>query len=177
MSHRAALPVRPGPRHRGLLRRAGIRPLTIPRLLALVLLFPVLVAGCDDPTTLDEAPSIQFLVGTWEAESFVVTSTVDPALSVDLIAAGASFRLIVEPSGRYQATLVNNGAAATEFGTLEVAGSAITLRQAFPAESTSTGTIEELGSGQVRLTAETEYSFGTGNNAAEFVAVLAAQPG
>lgn len=127
----------------------------------LLLLFTGLagLSGCSDSTDPGVDEALAFLVGTWDAESFVVTNPVDPTQSVDIVAAGSSFLLTVEPSGRYQASLSLLTTTSTVFGRLELDGNRITLFQEFPTEDTQEGTLEQLSQDRIRLSAETAFDF------------------
>lgn len=116
-------------------------------------------AGCSDSTDPGVQEDLAFLVGSWDAESFVVTNRADPTQSVDIVATGSSFLFSVEPSGRYQASLTVLGATSTVFGRLELDGEQITIFQEFPTEDTQNGTLERLSQDRVRLSAETGFDF------------------
>lgn len=137
----------------------GSRPATVARAVGLVLVLLALSACGDDATDPGVNPDVAFLVGSWEAESFVVTSVADPSQSLDLVATGSSFLFTVEPSGRYQASLTVFGSTSTVFGRLELTGQAVTLFQEFPTQDTQTGTLEQISADRVRLTAETSFDF------------------
>jgi hypothetical protein len=61
-----------------------------------------------------------FMVGDWSADSLVMTSAANPAVTADLGALGATFTLLVEPSGRYTAILEGFGQSSSEIGRLTV---------------------------------------------------------
>ncbi len=104
-------------------------------------------------------PSVQDLVGDWEATALVLTSVANPAVSTDLIARGGTFTLNVQPSGHYTAILLSGGAGAAELGLLSVSGSAISLRTTYPPPpDTATGTFS-LSGNTLTIDAETEYAF------------------
>ena len=59
----------------------------------------IAATGCGgDPAGPDLNPD--FMVGDWLADSLVMTSAANPAVTADLRALGATFTLLVEPSGR-----------------------------------------------------------------------------
>ena len=104
-------------------------------------------------------PSVQDLVGDWEATALVLTSVANPAISADLIAQGATFTLNVQPSGHYTAILISGGAGGAELGVLSVSGNAISLRTTYPPPAdTATGTFS-LSGNTLTIDAETEYEF------------------
>jgi len=92
-----------------------------------LLLLSLLVAGCGEPTEVEIDPLLEAFVGTWDAVVILVTSDADPTLVADLMENG-SFAINVQPSGSYTATLTFGGIPLTEFGTLSVGPSVITLR-------------------------------------------------
>jgi hypothetical protein len=79
-----------------------------------------------DPVRPD--PTVQDLVGDWEATSLLVTSVAASSVSVDILAQGASFFINVQPSGSYTSSLVFQGTAFPELGELEVDGDRLILR-------------------------------------------------
>ena len=91
------------------------------------LLVSVLVAGCGEPTEVVIDPLLEPFVGTWDAEVILVTSDADTTVVADLMVNG-SFAINVQPSGSYTATLTFGGIPLTEFGTLSVGPTVITLR-------------------------------------------------
>ena len=109
------------------------------------------VAGPDD--------DLRFLVGDWEADVLVVSDPTNTAADVDLIAAGATFRINVQPSGAYTATLTAGVVPFTEIGSLEVDGNQITFYRDFPSADTATGTLTQLSPDRIRLLGETRFDF------------------
>ena len=104
-------------------------------------------------------PSVQDLVGDWEATALVLTSVANPAVSADLIAQGGTFTLNIQPSGHYTAILISGGAGGAELGVLSVSGSAISLRTTYPPPpDTATGTFS-LSGNTLTIDAETDYEF------------------
>ncbi len=103
-------------------------------------------------------PGPGFMVGDWIATALVVTSQINPAVAVDLIAQGATFTLLVQPSGRYTAILSGFGQASSESGTLSVEGNEVVFRRTLPTPETSRSTFVRHGS-DVTLTGPTEFDF------------------
>ncbi len=99
-----------------------------------------------------------FMVGDWIATALVVTSQINPAVSVDLIAQGATFTLLVQPSGRYTAILSGFGQASSESGTLSVEGNEVVFRRSLPTPEVSRSAFVRNGS-DVTLTGPTEFDF------------------
>lgn len=148
-----ALPTRPlPPTRRGSLRR-----------LLPVVLTVLAACGGDDPVASD--PRVSALVGDWEATSLVLTNTLNPALSADLIEMGATFDLNVQPSGQYTAILVFQGQAQTEIGKVSVDGDRLTLEPTVPAaQPSTTGTYSIQGS-VLTLDGATAFDFNSDGTA------------
>lgn len=91
------------------------------------LLIALLAAGCGEPTEVDIDPLLEAFVGMWDAEVILVTSDADTTQVADLMENG-SFAINVQPSGSYTATLTFGGIPLTEFGTLSVTPTVVTLR-------------------------------------------------
>ncbi len=66
-------------------------------------------------------------VGTWDATQFVHTAKADASLTVDIIAEGTRFVLVIEASGRYTATATLANVSQTETGTLRLVGTELVL--------------------------------------------------
>lgn len=126
---------------------------------AAALLLAVLPLGCGDAAGPEAREGVEFLVGTWEAAVLQATSVADPGRNEDLIAAGATFIINVQPSGQYTATLTVFGFPVTEIGTLQVQGSALTLYREFPTPDTATATLTQLSQDRIRLLGETTFAF------------------
>lgn len=97
---------------------------------AVCLVAAVLAAGCGDGggTTGGPDPDIAPFVGTWDAEAFVVTSSVDPNTVADLLISG-TFSVVIEPSGLYTAILVFGSIPPfPEIGHLTVTDNFVTFR-------------------------------------------------
>ena len=122
-------------------------------------LIACVVGACGDTAGPEAKEGLEFLVGTWTAESVVATSVAPPVLTVDLIDGGGSFVINVQPTGQYTATLTVFGAPATEIGTLEVSGSNVTLYTDFPFPDTATATLTQLGEDRIRLEGGTTFQF------------------
>lgn len=117
------------------------------------------VACGSDPAGPTPKEGLEFLVGDWEADSLVATNQADPSDQVDLLAAGSDFRINVQPSGQYTATLTVLGATVPEIGTLEVDGSTIILYREFPTPDTSFATLTQLSDNRVRLVGDSSFDF------------------
>ena len=64
----------------------------------------VAAAGCgSDPVDVD--PAVAPFVGTWDAVVMTATADAPPHTVFDVLAAGGTFWISVEPSGQYTATL------------------------------------------------------------------------
>ena len=86
------------------------------------------LAGCGDdpPTVVDpDDPLLQPFVGTWEADSLVVTSTGDSIIVADVIARGGTLTWNVQPSGAFTLTLVYAGSPLVVIGQAQAFETAI----------------------------------------------------
>lgn len=128
-------------------------------LLVTSLLLLLSVGACGDTAGPEPKEGLAFLVGTWAADVLEVTSVAPPVLTTDLIGGGGSFLINVQPSGQYTATLTVGGIPATEIGTLEVAGSSVTLYAQFPLPDTAEATLTQLGENRIRLEGSTTFQF------------------
>lgn len=128
----------------------------------IALLVALTACGGDDPVV-DPEPdeAIAPFVGTWDADVFTVTSDADPTIVADLIDAGGSFTINVQPSGTYTATLVfSNGDTSVplvEIGQLSVTDDYITLRPTGGDPATSDYTF--LSDDHLRLEGPTDFDF------------------
>jgi len=87
------------------------------------ILLLALVLGCSSDSGLGPGdPVLDEMAGVWDAREFTVTSVAVPSLSFDVVALGGSFRLDIEPSGRYAGSLMLEGVSQTELGVIEVDG-------------------------------------------------------
>lgn len=122
-------------------------------------------AACGDSTGPGTREGLEFMVGDWKAEALVVVSVADPQESVDLLEGGSTFRINVQPSGQYTATLTVFGSPVTEIGFLALDGSILTLYRQFPSPDTSTAILTQLSPDRVRLVGESAFDFdGNGQN-------------
>ncbi|MFV2006151.1 MAG: hypothetical protein ACC667_01825, partial [Longimicrobiales bacterium] len=85
-------------------------------------------------------------------------SAENPEVFEDLIAKGATFTLLVQPSGRYTAILSGFEQASSESGTLSVEGPQVVFRRALPSPEVSRSTWARDGA-DVTLTGPTVYDF------------------
>ena len=127
---------------------------------AIVLLLLGMGTSCggDDPAGPDGTPGPDFMVGEWNAQVLVVTSTANPEISIDLIASGATFTLSVQPSGRYTAILSAAGQGSSESGTLSVEGTQVVFRRTLPSADVSRSAFVRNGD-DVTLTGPTLFDF------------------
>ena len=86
-----------------------------------------------------------FMAGDWSADSLVMTSAANPAVTADLGALGATFTLLVEPSGRYTAILEGFGQSSSEIGRLTVDDADVVLMPESPAGPESRAPWERVG--------------------------------
>ena len=122
----------------------------------------VLVAACGDDTSVNVDPTVAPFVGTWDADSMTVTSDANPSVVANILDFG-SFFVVVEPSGRYTATLEVLGQSSPESGRLTVTGSTITLTPTFPpGQSPSVADYEFVADDYLILDGATEFDFNLG---------------
>ena len=81
--------------------------------------------ACNDSTGVQP----EDLAGTWTATSAIFTSTANPPVSLDLIAAGASLTATIQSSGAISITTTEpvSGVSDTDNGTIAVSGTSVTL--------------------------------------------------
>ena len=113
--------------------------------------------GCGDgPTEPDLNPD--FMVGSWLADSLVMTSVANSQVVTELVALGAVFTLSVQPSGRYTAILAGFGQSSSESGKLTVDGAYVVLMPELPPGPESRALWERVGD-SVILEGESEFDF------------------
>ncbi len=126
---------------------------------AVVLFLAGVAVSCGgDASGPGETPGPDFMVGNWTSTVLVITSTANPEVSVDLMAAGATFTLSVQPSGRYTAILSGFGQSSSESGMLSVEGTQVVFRRSIPSVEVARSTWVREGT-DVILTGPTEYDF------------------
>ena len=119
----------------------------------------IVATGCGgDPAGPDLNPD--FMVGDWLADSLVMTSAANPAVTADLLALGATFTLLVEPSGRYTAILEGFGQSSSEIGRLTVDGADVVLMPESPSGPESRALWERVGD-SVILEGDSDFDFNT----------------
>lgn len=132
--------------------------------IAIFLALSTLAACGDDPVVgvgVEPDPLLEALVGTWEADSLVVTSSGDSTIVVDVLEAGGTLTLNIQRSGGYTLTLAYAGTPLVDIGQLDVFETVIVSRS-------STGSDPEplsylfLGDDRVRLQGEIAFPFTSG---------------
>ncbi len=89
-------------------------------------LLPILAIACKDSTGI----TIETLTGTWNATQFQFTNMGDPTETVDIIAFGTAFTIVVAAGGDYVATFREPGELPeSEQGTISVVGDVITISE------------------------------------------------
>ena len=63
------------------------------------------VADCGNSSGVDVDPAVAPFVGTWDAVVMTATADAPPNQVIDILGAGGTFWISVEPSGQYTATL------------------------------------------------------------------------
>ena len=113
--------------------------------------------GCGaGPTEPDLNPN--FMVGDWLAESLVLTSAANPEVTANLVAPGAVFTLLVQPSGRYTAILEGFGPSSSTSGRLTVDDAFVVFMQELPITDESIDRWERSDE-SVILVGESEFDF------------------
>jgi hypothetical protein len=87
-----------------------------------------------------------------------MTSVANPDLTVELDTLGATFTLLVEPSGRYTAILEGLGQSSSEIGDLTVDGAEVVLMPASPPGPESRALWDQVGD-SVILMGDSDYDF------------------
>ena len=132
-----------------------------PRLVRAFAIGVVLALGaCGGEDPVGPNPTISDLVASWDAIRFVVQDPSDPEVRPDLIEAGMTFFLDVQPSGNYTAILTAFGQPNTEFGRIEIRGSneLIFHREQPGPPRSDTGTFR-LSGDTLFVTGQTEFDF------------------
>lgn len=116
-------------------------------------------AGCDDNAVLPPDPSVEPLVGQWDAIQLVLTPADGGGSPVDVLATGATFFLDIQPSGIYTAYLTLDGSTSTEIGLLDVGPTRIVMEAQYPSPGTSSGSYE-LQDNRLTIEGQTETALG-----------------
>lgn len=112
-----------------------------------------------------EAPEVEPFVGTWDAETFRVTSDADTSIVADLLDIGGAFTLNVQASGQYTAQLSFTATDSlgiqpfVEIGQLSVTDGFVTLRPTVPAGSPASSAYTFVREDFLRLVGPTEFDF------------------
>lgn len=136
-------------------RRRFCRSHFLPSLLVGILA----AAACDDEDILRPDPSVEPLVGAWQAIELILTPTGEGGSPLDVLATGATFSMDIQPSGIYTAYLTADGATSTEIGMLDVGTTRIVMKAEYPEPGTSTGTYELEGD-RLTIEGQTETALG-----------------
>jgi hypothetical protein len=97
--------------------------------------------------------------GSWQGTEFRLTSVNPPARTFELIEAGGSFRLDIQASGRYAATLTLGGEIGTESGIFALNGSTFTQTPTNPPGPPITGTWAMPNDNSLILDGNIEFDF------------------
>ncbi|HET9948172.1 MAG TPA: hypothetical protein VFQ22_04585 [Longimicrobiales bacterium] len=133
--------------------RVGLLPAAVAALLALA------ACGEDDPVMPD--PNLAPFIGTWDAEVLTLAALPPSTATLDVIGAGGSFHITVEPSGTYSAGLSLAGQTSGEVGQLNAdpATSSITIDPTSHPGPTTTGTYGFPADDYLIIDGETEFDF------------------
>lgn len=135
------------------------RTRTLPHLLSAAIALLLVSAACGNDDVITPQDDLGFLVGDWDAVVLEVTNQADPTETADLLEAGATFRINVQPSGQYTATLTFLGTSIPEIGTLKLEGNQLTFFRSIPSTDTSHATLTQLSEDRVRLEGLSSFDF------------------
>ncbi len=136
-------------------------PFTVRRSAAVMVLAlaSISFASCSGGEPLGPQASIEFLVGDWKAERFVIQSKTNPEIAPELIKGlGGEFSINIQPSGQYTAILVYQGSPFTEIGRIEIEGNEVVFRVSYP-EAAVNRSRYTLAAGLLILIGDTDFDF------------------
>ena len=140
--------------------------------LALIGLLGSAAAACKDDTTGTSIPNI---VGTWHATSAVVTNVATPAVSVNLIALGATLQITFTSSLNYTSTINLPGQPAeVSSGTYVETATQLTLHDTQASTNPTVTFSLAMSGGTLSLTGGSPFTFdfGAGDVAARLDVTL-----
>lgn len=120
-----------------------------------------LLIGCGgDGGTAPTNGDLERMEGSWQGTEFRLTSVNPPTRTFELIEAGGTFRLDIQASGRYAATLTLGGEIGTESGRFALSGSTFTQTPTNPPGPPVTGTWSMPNANSLILDGTIEFAFG-----------------
>ena len=141
------------------------------RTLSTTVLAAALVVGCNDSTDPGNV-SEDDLAGVWTATQFLLTSTADPSVTVDMIALGGTFALTINADGTYSETGVfpgNPPEVESGTGTYVIQGSNLILTED---DDPLPFTVAFVLSGNTLTLTSTDETFDFDDNGVEEAATL-----
>jgi hypothetical protein len=144
----------------------GFRRNTAPTAI-LIALAALIMAGCGgDSGTPPPSSDLERMAGSWQGIEFRLTSQQAPIRTFDLIDADGTFRLDIQASGRYAATLTLGGEIAVESGRFELSGNQFTQTPTNPPGPPVTGTWTMANDNSLTLSGIIEFDFDPGDGTA-----------
>lgn len=119
----------------------------------------VLAACGGDGGTAPPNSDLERMEGSWQGIEFRLTSVNPPTRTFELIESGGSFRLDIQASGRYAATLTLGGEIGTESGTFTLNGNTFTQTPTNPPGPPVTGTWSMPNANSLILDGNIEFDF------------------
>jgi hypothetical protein len=130
------------------------------RVLLLVAVAATVLTACGgDSGTTPPNSDLERMEGSWQGIEFRLTSVNPPLRTFELIEAGGSFRLDIQASGRYAATLTLGGEIGTESGTFALSGNTFTQTPTNPPGPPVTGTWSMPNANSLILDGDIEFDF------------------
>ena len=131
----------------------------------LIALAAIIVPGCGgDSGTPPVSGDLERMAGSWQGTEFRLTSQQAPIRTFELIGAGGSFRLDIQASGRYAATLTLGGEIGVESGRFELSGNQFTQTPTNPPGPPVTGTWAMATDNSLTLAGTIEFDFDPADN-------------
>lgn len=135
--------------------------------LILVAVIGSLLVGCGgDSGTAPTNGDLERMEGSWQGTEFRMTSVNPPTRTFDVIEEGGTFRLDIQASGRYAATLTLGGEIGTESGRFTLSGSTFTQTPTNPPGPPVTGTWSMPNANSLILDGTVEFAFPEGTEPA-----------
>lgn len=133
---------------------------TIGPVAVLVALAALVLPGCGgDSGSAPPSGDLERMEGSWQGIEFRLTSQQAPIRTFELIDAGGTFRLDIQASGRYAATLTLGGEIGVESGRFELSGSQFTQTPINPPGPPVTGTWTMANDNSLALSGTIEFDF------------------
>ncbi len=128
--------------------------------LVLLAVGAAVLVGCGgDSGTTPPNGDLEQMEGSWQGTEFRLTSVNPPARTFELIESGGSFRLDIQASGRYAATLTLGGEIGTESGLFVLNGNTFTQTPTNPPGPPVSGTWSMPNANSLILDGNIEFDF------------------